>query len=129
MTRICAAAFGSPAIPVAIYLLQRGVLPEFMDLFQMYGGRWSSRLSDVALVVLMCAFFLATPIAAWSAWLVRQGSKAGAVMNVALLPVEAVFWIGFAMPIPWIIGGARVILIAMAWGSFGDSRVRGSDTS
>jgi hypothetical protein len=36
---------------------------------------------------------------------------------VALLPVEAVFWVGFALPIPWLLGVARVVLMALAWRS------------
>jgi hypothetical protein len=33
--------------------------------------------------------------------------NAGAVLNLGLLPVEAVFWIGFALPVPWLFGIAR----------------------
>ena len=46
---------------------------------------------------------------------VRQGSRRGAVVSVVLLPVEAVFWVGFALPIPWFLGAARVALLAAAW--------------
>jgi hypothetical protein len=128
LTWIYAAAFGIPAIPVAIYLSQRGTLPEFMDLFQMYGGPWSSRFSDGALVLLLIAFFAVTLVAAWSAWLVWKGSKAGAGLTVALLPIEAVFWLGFALPIPWMIGAARAVLVALAWKSLGRSPLRASDS-
>ena len=38
LTWIYAAAFGIPAIPVSIHLLQNGYLPMFMDLFPMYAG-------------------------------------------------------------------------------------------
>jgi hypothetical protein len=41
VTWVCVAAFGIPAIPVAVYLVQRGTLPTFFDLFEMYGGPWS----------------------------------------------------------------------------------------
>jgi hypothetical protein len=56
-------------------------------------------------------------VAALAAWLLWGGSKAGALIAVALLPVEAVFWVGFALPIPWLLGVARVVLIALAWRS------------
>jgi hypothetical protein len=36
---------------------------------------------------------------------------------MALMPVEAILWLGFALPIPWILGVARVVLLAMAWSS------------
>jgi hypothetical protein len=36
---------------------------------------------------------------AGAAWLVWKGSRVGGVLAMVLLPVEAVFWIGFALPI------------------------------
>lgn len=117
LTWVYAAAFGIPAIPVSVYLLQRGSLPTFMDLFPMYGGPWSSRFEDGTFVVLLIAFLIVTLVAAWAAWLVWNGSKAGAVLSLVLLPLEAVFWIGFALPFPWLIGIARAALLALAWKS------------
>jgi hypothetical protein len=49
-----------------------------------------------------------------------------AVVNVALLPVEAIFWLGFAVPIPWLVGAARVVLIAIAWRSLSDGQHSGA---
>ena len=115
VTYVYAAAFGLPAIPVAIYLTSRGALPTFMDLFPMYGGPWSSSMSRSTLTVLLIVFLMLLLIAAWSAWLLRRGSKLGAITNVGLLPAEAIFWIGFALPIPWIIGLVRAVLVAQAW--------------
>ena len=51
----------------------------------------------------------------WAAWLVWNGLKAGAVLGLVLFPVEAVFWLGFALPIPWIFGIARAAFLALAW--------------
>jgi hypothetical protein len=67
--------------------------------------------------VLLLLFGAATLVAAWSAWLLWQRRRIGAVLNLAALPVEAVFWIGFALPLPWLIGLARVALVALAWNS------------
>ncbi|MGH9250289.1 MAG: hypothetical protein ACRD0W_12310 [Acidimicrobiales bacterium] len=92
-----------------------------MDLFPMYGGPWSSRFEDGTFVVLLIAFLIVTLVAAWAAWLVWSGSKAGAVLSLVLLPLEAVFWVGFALPFPWLIGIARAALLALAWKSL-DSR-------
>ena len=106
--------FGSPAVPVGVYLLQRGSLPSFFGLFDMYGGPWSSRLEDGRFVVLLVGYAGVTAASAWAAWRVWRGSRRGALASLALLPVEAVFWIGFALPIPWIVGVARVALLAAA---------------
>ena len=75
VTWIYAAAFGIPAIPVAVYLRQRGELPTFYDLFEMYGGPWSSRFDQDVFVVLLIAFLVVVMVAAWLAWLARNGSK------------------------------------------------------
>ena len=112
-----AAGFGLSTIPVAIYLRQQGSLPSFFGLFEMYGGPWSARLADDAFVLRLIAFLVVLLVVAWAAWLVWNGSKAGAVLSLALLPIEAVFWLGFALPIPWVLGAARVILLLLGWKS------------
>jgi hypothetical protein len=58
-----------------------------------------------------------TLVAAWAGWLVWNGSKAGAVLSLVLLPVEAIFWFGFALPIAWVFGFARAALLVLAWKS------------
>ena len=112
-----AAGFGLSTIPVALYLARRGPLPSFFGLFDMYGGPWSSRFSHRTFVWLLMAFLVLALAVAWAAWLLWNGSKVGGVLALAILPVEAVFWIGFALPIPWILGVARVILVVLAWRS------------
>ena len=109
------AMFGLPVVPVAVYLLQRSTLPTFMDLFTMYGGPWSARLEPSALGFLLVGFLIVTLAAAWAAWRVWNGSKTGAIIGLILLPVEAVFWIGFALPFPWLFGLTRAVCLAVAW--------------
>ena len=116
-----AAGFGLSTIPVAIYLRRHGTLPTFMDMFEMFGGPWSSRVAHSTFVILLMAFLVVTLVAAWSGWLLWQGSKAGAVLNLALIPIEAIFWFGFALPIPVALGIARVTLVLVAWKSLGTS--------
>ena len=113
-----AARFGMPVVYVAPYLVRNGALPTFLGMFPMYGGPWSSRVGTRAFVALLFFFAVVTLAAAGAGWLVWQGSRTGAVLSLALLPVEAVFWIGFALPIPWAMGLARVVLLAVAWKSF-----------
>jgi hypothetical protein len=110
-----AAGFGLSTIPVAIFLQQRGRLPSFFGLFDMYGGPWSTRLLDDAFVLRLIAFLVVMLVVAWAAWLVWNGSKAGAVLSLALLPIEAIFWLGFALPIPWLLGAARIVLVLLGW--------------
>jgi hypothetical protein len=56
-------------------------------------------------------------VVAWAAWLVWKRIQVGAIVGLALLPLEAVFWIGFALPLPWVIGLTRLALIELAWKS------------
>lgn len=116
LTWVYAAMFGLPAIPIALYHLQSGgLLPRFLDLFPMYGGPWSERFDPGTFAALLIAFLLVLMAASFAAWLVWRGSRAGAVLSLALLPVEVVFWLGFALPVPWAIGIARVVLLLLAW--------------
>ena len=115
LTWAYAAGFGVPAVPVSVYLLRRGSLPWFGDLFPMYGGPWSGQLTDDQFVGLLLSYLGLTALVAWAAGRVRHGSRRGAVVSAGLLPVEAVFWLGFALPIPWVLGAARLALLVAAW--------------
>lgn len=119
VTWIYAAGFGIPAIPVGVYLLTRGRLPTFFDLFEMYGGPWFSRVKPETFVALLAVFFGVSALNAWSGWLLWRGRRAGGVLNLSLLPLEAVFWVGFALPFPPVAGVARLVLIAASWPSLG----------
>ena len=115
LTWAYAAGFGVPAVPVSVYLLRRGSLPWFGDLFPMYGGPWSGRFRDDQFVGLLLSYLGLMALVSWTAGRVRHGSRRAVVVSAGLLPVEAVFWIGFALPIPWVIGAARVALLVAAW--------------
>jgi hypothetical protein len=123
--------FGVPAVPVAIFLTDEGRLPSLWGLFDMYAGPWSSRLSDHSVAILLLTYSGLVLTATWSGWLLWQARKAGAVLNLGLLPLEAVFWIGFALPVPWLFGIARATLVCLAWpevtGSHGRRARTGTD--
>lgn len=112
-----AAAYGLPAVPVSIYVLENGQLPSLWGLFDMYGGPWAGSPIDNSFIALLLAFLALTLVAAWSGWLLWQKRRIGGVIHLAVLPIEAAFWFGFALPIPWLIGAVRVALLASAWRS------------
>jgi hypothetical protein len=119
VTWVYAAGFGLPAPFVVAYLVREGRLPTFLGLFEMYGGPWSARVEQRMLVTLLLAFLGLSAITAWSGWLLWRGRRSGAALNLALLPVEMIFWIGFALPLPWFFGAARVGLSVASWTSLG----------
>lgn len=120
-----AAMFGVPAVPVAVFLAREGRLPSLWGLFDMYAGPWSTQNPDDRLIVLLLAFSGVIVVVVLSGWQLWRSRKSGLVLNMGLLPVEAVFWIGFALPVPWLFGLARTALVIAAWrGLSGRSRRR-----
>lgn len=117
-----AAMFGVPAAPVAIFLAENGRLPSLWGMFDMYAGPWSTQLAPDRVIVLLLAYAGLVLAVVWSGCLLWKMRKGGAVLNLGLLPLEAVFWIGFALPIPWLFGVARVALVALAWPELAGSR-------
>jgi hypothetical protein len=115
LTWAYAAGFGGATVPVAVYLVRRGRLPSFFGLFEMYGGPWFRRVGIEAFVGLLAAFLLTAAAAAWAAWLVWNASRVGGILTLVLLPVEALCWFGFDLPIPKALGVVRVVLLAIGW--------------
>jgi hypothetical protein len=120
VTWVYAAGFGVPAVPVAVFVSRNGRLPSFLGLFDMYAGPWSQSLigtDNDAFISLLIVFLVLNVLVAGAAWLLWRGSTTGAVLGLVSIPVEAVFWFGFALPIPWILAAVRVALIAAGWRS------------
>lgn len=126
VTLVYAAAFGLPAPWVGDFLQREGRLPSFFGLFDMYGGPWSDTMPPDAFRDRLYAFLGMTGLVAGTGWLLLRRSRTGGVLNLALLPVEAVFWTGFALPIPWLVGAARVGLVALAWRELGHPDLEGA---
>ena len=59
----------------------------------------------------VCALEIAAAVPLWS------GQRIGALLAIAVIPFGAVFWWGFALPIPPLLALVRVILIAVSWRS------------
>jgi hypothetical protein len=128
VTWVYAAAFGAPIVPNAAYIAQNGRLPWFLDAFAMYGGPWTVPFEEGKVLLLMTGFLIVTLAAAWTAWLVWNGSMLGGLLGLALLPVEAAFWYGFALPLPWLLGLARAVLLIAAWRSLSWRRTETTTT-
>jgi hypothetical protein len=112
---VVAAGFGMPTPFVASYLLRERTLPSFMGLFPMYGGGLFERFVPEVFVVLLGLFAALCALEAYAGWLVWNGEHLGALITLALLPIEVAFWVGFAVPIPPLIAVARLGLLAAGW--------------
>ena len=112
---VYAACFGLPAIPVAVYLLRAGRLPWLFGAFPMYGGPWYDSGQTERFAAQLGAFLVALLAVSWGGWLLWRGWRAGAVLAVATIPLEALFWYGFALPFPPLLALIRVVLVITAW--------------
>jgi len=112
---LVAAGFGIPAPFVASHFLRERTLPSFMGLFPMYGGGLFDRFSPEVFGVLLGLFTALCAFEAYAGWLLWNGEKLGAIITLALLPIEVVFWAGFAVPFPPLIAVARLGLLAAGW--------------
>ena len=116
---LCAAliglGFGLPTPFAAAQLLREGRLPTFIGAFPMYGGGWLERAPQEWFVVGLALFAAVCAVDAFAAVLLWDGQRLGALLLIATLPFEAIFWSGFALPIPPIFALVRSGLLAAGW--------------
>ena len=108
--------FGLPCLPAIRNLLTGRDLPLIMG-FRAYGGGPFERAGIHTTVTLLVAFLLVYILEGVAGCVLWGDQKAGAILALALLPVGAVFWWGFALPIPPILAVVRTILILLSWRS------------
>lgn len=75
--------------------------------FESYGIR-----STIPLLALFLALCIGQVVASWMVW---RGRRAGAVLALVLLPVSAVFWWGFALPVGPVLGVLWTTMIVVGW--------------
>ena len=112
---LIAAGFGLYAFPAAAHLIEHRDLPMTMFGFRAYGGGWFERFSPELFAILLGAFVGVCAVEAFAGWLLWTGSRAGGVLMLILLPLEIVFWSGFAVPIPPIAAVVRLGLLGAGW--------------
>lgn len=111
---VVAAGFGLSAFPVVAHLVERRDLPMTFG-FRAYGGGWFERFSPETFAILLGVFVGICAVEAFAAWLLWNGARSGGVLTLVLLPLEIVFWSGFALPIPPIVAAVRLTLVALGW--------------
>ena len=105
--------FGIPALFGLRYFVRNDEVWTFMG-FPTYGGgpfeRWGLPTS-VALLstfAVVCAGELIVGVMLW------KDTTVGLWLALLLLPVEMLFWVGFALPIGPLLGVSRTILVVLA---------------
>jgi hypothetical protein len=95
---IVAVGWGLPAPWLMWWVLVRGRLPVLPLIGEPNGGPFYFNFSRGTFVALLGASLLLAFAQAWAAWLLWIGKRSGALLEFGLLPVEAAFWYGFAVP-------------------------------
>ena len=89
-------------------------IPRVMG-FPAYGEGPFERHGIHTTAPLLAGFLLVSILECAAGWLLWGGHRIGAVLALALLPAGAVFWWGFALPIPPMLAVIRTILILASW--------------
>jgi hypothetical protein len=111
------AGFGLPCLWGIWQLRSTGNVPMMLG-FPTYGEGPFERHGLETTVPLMLGFFAVCVLEVLAGVLVWGGHLGGAVLALALLPVEAAFWWGFALPIPPIFAVVRTALLIGGWSGF-----------
>lgn len=105
--------FGVPAVFGLHYFAEHDEVWTFMG-FPTYGGgpfeRWGISTS-VPLLAGFIAVCVAELIVGGMLW---SGQPTALWLALALVPFELVYWIGFALPFGFILGGIRTVLVLVA---------------
>lgn len=111
-----AVGFGVFCIPAIRNLLTGRDIPIVMG-FPAYGRGPFERLGIPTTVPLLAAFLLVCILEAVAGFLLWGGLISGAVLALALVLPGAIFWWGFALPIPPVFGLIWTLLILLGWQS------------
>jgi hypothetical protein len=109
-----AVGFGVFCLPAIRNLLAGRELPRVLG-FRAYGGGPFERHGIPTMVPLLAGFLLVCILEGVAGWLLWRGHKSGAIFALTLLPAGAIFWWGFALPIPPILAVVRTLLILLFW--------------
>ncbi len=113
---INAFGFGVFCLPAIRNLLAGREIPYIMG-FPAYGKGPFERIGIPTTVTLLAAFLLVCVLEGVAGWMLWSGHKTGAILALALFPVGAIFWWGFALPFPPIFALVRTVLIVLGWQS------------
>jgi hypothetical protein len=111
---IVGAGFGVFCIPAIRNLLLGGDIPIVMG-FPAYGKGPFERNGIPTTIPLLAGFFLVCILQVAAGFLLWGSYRSGAVLALVLIPVGAVFWWGFALPIPPVFALFWTILILLNW--------------
>jgi hypothetical protein len=102
--------FGLPCAYAIWYFARQGQVWTLLG-FPTYGAGPFTRIGIDTSVPLLTTFLVVCAAEISAGWLLWLQPTAGTWIALALLPLELVFWIGFALPYGLLLGAARTVLI------------------
>ena len=85
--------------------------------FPTYGEGPFEHVGIKTTIPLLIGFVLVCATECAAGWMLWRGDRGGAVLALALLPIELTFWIGFSLPFGPLFAVARTVLILIGWSS------------
>lgn len=115
MAWVSGLGFGLPGVYAIWHVVQHGEIARVLG-YPTYGeGIFEQRFGIRTSVPLLAAFVLVCAAECRAGWLLWRGRRSGAVLALALLPIETVFWVGFSLPYGPILGATRTALALAGW--------------
>ena len=109
-----AVGFGVFTIPAIARVSAGKDLPIVMG-FPAYGRGPFEAHGLQSTVPLLTGFLVVCILEGVAGWLLWGGHRSGAILALALLPAGAIYWWGFALPIPPLFALVRTVLIVAGW--------------
>ncbi len=104
-------------LPTLRYALTHRSLPTVVGIRALSGP--FEALGIEALIVAGLIFVVVNSLKLLAAYWIWNLRPDGAVLQLILLAVSAIFWYGFALPFGPVLGLAQVVLLALVWKSLG----------
>jgi hypothetical protein len=110
---IAGLGFGLPGGYAIWYFADRDQVWTFLG-FPTYGDGPFEDIGVHTTVPLLAGYLLVCAAEVAAGWMLWQHRRVGRLLALALLPVELVFWIGFALPFGPVLGLARTVPLLIA---------------
>jgi hypothetical protein len=100
-------------IPTLYYALSNGRLPILAGIPLLAGPFEKLGLNN--LIVAGIGYVMVSALKILAAYWLSASRMDGAVLEVILLGLSAIFWYGFALPLGPVFGVVQVVLLALTW--------------
>jgi len=102
-------------VPTLYYAFSQGHLPTYGRI-TLLGGPFE-KLGIEVLIVAGIGYIIVSALKILAAYWLWNSRKDGAILELILLGLSAIFWYGFALPLGPLLGIMQVVLLALTWRS------------